>query len=81
MADTVNVVCPNCEGTIHDRHAMDGRLLRLIQGVLKLPRATDGGMQRLPQLTRHQTDPINRVFAGHVEHTLGRRLQMARWVV
>jgi hypothetical protein len=32
-------------------------------------------------LTRHQTDPINRVFVEHVEHTLGRRLRMREYVV
>jgi hypothetical protein len=37
--------------------------------------------QRLPRLTRHQTDPINRLLAGHVEHTLGRRLRMSPYVL
>jgi hypothetical protein len=37
--------------------------------------------QRLPRLTRHQTDPINRLLAGHVQHTLGRRLRMAQYVL
>jgi DNA repair protein RecO (recombination protein O) len=74
------VVCRDCEGLVHDRNAIDPRLVRLAQGVLRLPRA-DGARGRLPQLTRHQTDPLNRLFAQHVEHTLGKRLQMARYVV
>jgi hypothetical protein len=36
--------------------------------------------RRLPGLTRHQTDPINRVLADHVEHTLGRRLRTRKFV-
>ena len=86
------VLCRNCEGAIPDRLSMDGRLLRLMQGVLRLPRGTNGsangsgdgaaGMpQRLPRLTRHQTDPINRLLSGHVEHTLGRRLRMSAYVL
>jgi DNA repair protein RecO (recombination protein O) len=82
-ADRGGVVCRNCEGRVPDRLAVDLRLLRLIQGVLKLPRVNGAGglAQRLPRLTRHQTDPINRLLSGHVEHTLGRRLRVARYVL
>src|SRR4051812_10127385 len=65
------VVCRNCEGATPDRMELDARLLRLAQGMLRLPR-TNGTPQRLPMLTRHQTDPINRVVAEHIEHTLSR---------
>lgn len=81
------VVCRNCEGAVPDRMPLDSRLLRLIQGVLRLPRANGGNgssasmPQRLPRLTRHQTDPINRLLAGHVERTLGRRLRMSQYVL
>jgi len=74
------VVCRNCEAVVHDRMAMDLRLLRLVQGIVKLPRS-NGTAQRLPRLTRHQTDPLNRLFAEHVEHTLGRRLRLPRYVL
>ena len=74
------VVCRNCEGATPDRMEIDERLLRLVRGVLTLPRA-DGSPQRLPRLTRHQTDPINHVLARHVEHTLGKRLRMMRWIL
>ena len=74
------VVCRSCEGVVHDRMGIDLRLLRLVQGIMKLPR-TNGTAQRLPRLTRHQTDPINRLFAQHVEHTLGRRLRLPRYVL
>jgi len=83
-ADRGGVVCRNCEGAVPDRMAMDARLLRLMQGVLRLPRGANGsagGPQRLPKLTRHQTDPINRILAGHVEHTLGKRLRVSPYVL
>ena len=74
------VVCRNCETVIHDRIGIDARLLRLVQSIMRLPRS-NGTAQRLPRLTRHQTDPINRMFAEHVEHTLGRRLRLPRYVL
>lgn len=74
------IVCRNCEGAIPDRMEVDVRLLRLIQGVLRLPRA-NGTPAKLPRLTRHQTDPINRLFATHVEHTLGKKLRLPKYVL
>jgi DNA repair protein RecO (recombination protein O) len=73
-------ICRNCEGTIPDRNSIDPRLLRLLQGILRLPRA-NGSPRRLPQLTRHQTDPINRLFAMQIQHTLGRPLRMPKYVL
>src|SRR5438105_2817289 len=44
------VVCRNCEGATPDRIQIDVRLLRLLQGVLRLPRNERGnGALRLPQ--------------------------------
>jgi DNA repair protein RecO (recombination protein O) len=74
------VVCRQCEGLIPDRLGVDNRLLRMVQSVLRLPRSA-GTAQRLPRLTRHQTDPINRLLAEHVEHTLGRRLRLPSYVL
>jgi DNA repair protein RecO (recombination protein O) len=74
------VICRNCEAAVHDRFGIDSRLLRLLQGILRLPRA-DGTPQRLPMLTRHQTDPINRMFADQVQHTLGRPIRLRRYVL
>ena len=73
-------ICRDCEGSVRDRQELDGRLLGLLQTVLRLPRR-DGAIVRLPQLTRHQTDPINRLLARHIEHTLGARLRMPGWVL
>jgi DNA repair protein RecO (recombination protein O) len=75
------IVCRNCEGAVPDRMEIDVRLLRLIQGVLRLPRANGNALLRLPRLTRHQTDPINRLFASHVEHTLGKKLRLPKYVL
>lgn len=73
-------ICRNCEGAVPDRNSFDPRLLRLLQGILRLPRA-NGVPRRLPQLTRHQTDPINRLFASQIQHTLGRPLRMPKYVL
>lgn len=73
-------LCRNCQSVVHDRLAVDARLLRLIQSIQRLPR-TNGAAQRLPRLTRHQTDPINRLLAEHVTHTLGRRLRLTSYVL
>ena len=77
--DRGGVVCRNCEGAVPDRMEIDARLLRLIQGVLRLH--ANGIAPRLPRLTREQTDPINRLVATHVEHTLGKRLRLPRYVL
>jgi DNA repair protein RecO (recombination protein O) len=74
------VLCPNCRDAVPDRIQLDARLLRLAQQVLKLPRA-NGSPQRLPRLSRHQTDPLNRLLAEHIEQTLGKRLRMSRHVI
>jgi DNA repair protein RecO (recombination protein O) len=74
------VVCRNCEGVNHDRISVDPRLLRMVQTILRLPRA-GARAQRLPQLTRHQTDPINRLIAEHIEHTLQKRLRLPAYVL
>ncbi|HWE04336.1 MAG TPA: DNA repair protein RecO [Tepidisphaeraceae bacterium] len=74
------IVCRNCQGTVHDCRALDGRLLRLLQTILRLPRQ-NGAVVRLPQLTRHQTDPLNAMLSEHIENTLGKRLRMPKWVL
>jgi DNA repair protein RecO (recombination protein O) len=74
------VICRNCEGTVPDRVSIDGRLLRLAQQLLSLPRS-NGSPQRLPKLTRHQTDPLNRLLADHIEYNTGKRLKMPRYVM
>jgi DNA repair protein RecO (recombination protein O) len=73
-------LCRNCEGVTPDRIETDPRLLRLTQTLLKLPR-NNGSAQHLPRLTRHQSDPINRIVADHVEHTLSRRLRLTPYVL
>lgn len=67
-------VCRNCEMAVPDRMAIDVRLLRLLQTLLNAP-------QRLPRLTRHQTDPLNRLLIEHVEIALQKRLRMRSFVL
>jgi DNA repair protein RecO (recombination protein O) len=74
------VICMNCEGATPDRMETDIRLMRLMQGILRLPRRNGAAVQ-LPILSRHQTDPINRLLAQHVEHTSSRRLRMPAYVL
>lgn len=73
------MVCRRCEAQFPDRRSFDPRLLSIMQYVLNLGQS-NGPAKRLPALTRHQTDPINRLLAEHVQHTLGRRLRVARYV-
>ena len=35
----------------------------------------------LPPLTRQQCDPLNRLLADHLQHTLGQRMLMPKWVL
>ena len=74
------IICRSCEAATPDRDGIDPRLLRLLQLIVRLPRA-NGSPQRLPHLTRHQTDPINRLFAAQVQHTLGRAMRLPRYVL
>ncbi|MCC6422393.1 MAG: DNA repair protein RecO [Phycisphaerales bacterium] len=73
------IVCRSCLPKVAQTMPFDLRLLRLVQGLLKLPRV-DGAIQRLPRLSRHQTDPINRLILSHIEHTLGRRMRMSAYI-
>ena len=76
-----SIVCRRCEGAFPQRLSFDGRLLPIIQQFIQLPQRAGTNGSRLPALTRYQTDPINRLLADHIEHTLGRRLRMPRWVI
>lgn len=73
-------ICRDCEQALPDRMEIDARLVRLLQSILKLPRM-NGSPQRLPKLSRHQTDPINRLLADHIQHTLSKRLRLPAYVL
>jgi DNA repair protein RecO (recombination protein O) len=70
-----SVICATCSKS--DRIAIDPRLIRLVRVILRLP----PGDKRLPKLTRHQTDPINRLLLQYIQHTLGRRVMMGQYVI
>ena len=81
-ANLGGIVCPTCEGAVPDRQGIDGRLLRLVRGFLRVSaEAGPGGVADLPPLARRHTDPINRVLLDHVQHTLGRPMSMGKWVL
>jgi DNA repair protein RecO (recombination protein O) len=73
------VVCRNCQAGFPERLGVDIRLLRLLQ-MIQGP-AQEGSVRRLPQLTRHQTDPLNLLLAEHIQHTLGQRLRSGYYVL
>ena len=74
------IVCRKCEAAFPQRMTVDGRLLSIMQNVLAMSRR-EGDARRLPALTRHQTDPINQLLADYVQHTLSRRLRLAKYVL
>jgi DNA repair protein RecO (recombination protein O) len=74
------LVCRNCETLAPDRIPLDAKLITLIANLLRLQQY-DGRAPRLPRLTRHQTDPLNHVFAEHMQHTLARRLHLPRYIL
>jgi len=73
------VVCQNCHGSFAGRLPIDVRLLRLLR-MIQTPAAA-GAPRRLPQLTRHQTDPVNHLLLQHLEHSLGRRPRSAYYIL
>jgi len=73
--DRGGVLCRNCEPRFPQRLTLDARLLGIMQLFLT------NGTTRLPILTRHQTDPINKLLAEYIEHTLGRRLRLPKYVI
>jgi DNA repair protein RecO (recombination protein O) len=74
------VVCRNCETTTPDRIETDPRLIRMVQGMMRLPRDA-ATVERLPRLTTRQTNPVNLLIAEHVQHMLSRRLRMPAYVI
>jgi len=69
------IVCRNCQDSFPERMPLDVRLLRLLRGV----QICDPN--RLPRLTRHQTDPLNYLLVEHIEHALGKRPKLAAYVL
>ena len=75
-------LCRNCHQTFADRIPLDIRLLRLIRIIQSLAQTSATGQnRRLPRLTRHQTDPVNRILLEHLEYSLGRRPKSAYYIV
>lgn len=72
------ILCTHCQTP--DAIAIDPRLLRLLRSILKLPR-DKSTVQRLPRLTRHQTDPLNHVLAQHIHHALPRPMKLLPYVL
>jgi DNA repair protein RecO (recombination protein O) len=74
------ILCRNCHLAFPQRLPVEGRLIGIVQYVLQLSEG-NGSPRRLPNLTRAQTDPINRIFAQYIQHTLGKRLKMPKYIL
>ena len=74
------LVCGDCPTPPGPRIRSDARIIRMLQTLLRLPRA--GGIpQRLPHMTRAQTDPVNRILADYLRYTLGHELCASSFVI
>jgi DNA repair protein RecO (recombination protein O) len=74
------VVCRQCADGTPDRRAIDAVLLRLANSIVGLlPKGAPP--QRLPELTRRQTDPLNAMLADFLQHTLSRPLKLRAYVM
>ena len=78
-ADRGAILCRPCESAFPARASLDGRLLGVMQYFVRM--LESNGSARLPALTRHQSDPINRLLAAYIQHTIGRRLRLPRFVL
>jgi DNA repair protein RecO (recombination protein O) len=74
------VVCRNCEAGLPDRMQVDPRLISIAMTLTRLPRE-NGVAMRLPRLTRSQTDPLQAIFARHLEHNVAKQFRMTRHVL
>lgn len=74
------VICDNCPPPAGPRFVTDGRILRMAQTILRLPKI-EGIPQKLPRLNRHQTDPINLLLARYVRQIVGRDLRVATYIL
>lgn len=72
-------VCRNCEMSIPDRMVIEPRLLGIATMLLKLPRS-NGVPQRLPRLTRAQSDPLHLMLGKHLEHNTARGYRLLKQI-
>jgi DNA repair protein RecO (recombination protein O) len=74
------MLCDHCPSPRNQRLMVDARVLRMLQTLLRLPVAK-GIPQRLPRLTRLQSDPVNTLLAAYLQQALGRRLRVAAYIL
>lgn len=75
VASESGVVCRNCFAGYPARMAIDPRLLRVAALVAA------GPTERLPVLTRFQTDPLFVVLTSHIEYVLDRLLRARGFIL
>lgn len=74
------VVCSRCPRPAGPAVLADAKLIRILQTIARLP-ASQGIPQRLPRMTRTQTDPVNGLLAEYMRHVLGHDLRVAQYVI
>jgi len=74
------VLCFNCEGSLTERYRIDGSILQLAAAIWKLPR-NDGQVEGIPPVTIQQSTPFHSMLVRHIQHTTGRKLRTARYVL
>jgi DNA repair protein RecO len=74
------LICRNCEQSFADRQPVDGRLLRILPTLLRLPRV-QGRVERLPKLLPAQTRPLIGLLLQLVEQVIQKPLQTRAFLV
>ncbi len=74
------LICRNCEMSFADRIEIDSRLLRIAETILKLPRIKSVP-QRLPRLSRSQTNPLNQFISSQIRLIVQRNIVSASYIL
>jgi DNA repair protein RecO (recombination protein O) len=72
------LLCNNCMGAYPHRMNLDGKLI----GILRtFDRLLKEGWQKLPKLTRLQSDPINRMLGRYASEAADRELRLLEYIL
>lgn len=74
------LLCNNCMGAFPQRMNLDGKLIAILRTFDRLLK--DGAhWQKLPKLTRLQSDPINRLLGKHASESADRELRLLDYIL
>ncbi|HEX8340799.1 MAG TPA: DNA repair protein RecO [Tepidisphaeraceae bacterium] len=74
------LICRNCEQSFADRAPLDGRLLRILPTLIRLPRV-QGRVERLPKLLPQQTRPLLDFLLQLIEQVIQKPLHTRPYLV